>query len=351
MKPLVEALAPRAVWVCGEDELCGEVRDHAATLGYELVAEPGEGTDLSVISGDPNYYVVTSHLERSLAPGVGGAVGSPIHVVSGTGWPYGERDGYLDPEHVPTDHRRPYARCLADPDQVWLTAEPATLASALESGGDKNGVRPAVQTVADREGWRGWFFPGFGGLAILAPESRLTPGHPLTELLGRLAVSPEAQELLMRLDQELARGAIARARLTRALDDEQELNLELNQGLQTALSELDRELEEEASAVEILSDGLPRVSAALSASTQRAERLAQRVQEVEALAAATRAELSQERTWVALQARLIYHSQAWQIGHWIARTARLLTFRRHRGTDAVQAIVTRMERALDGDRS
>jgi hypothetical protein len=72
--------------------------------------------------------------------------------------------------------------------------------------------------------------------------------------------------------------------------------------------------------------------------------------EAEALAAAAREELQGERQWVAVRARSAAGSQAWRVGHRLSKLARLLTFRRDRGTDALAQIVAHVERGLKVDR-
>lgn len=54
------------------------------------------------------------------------------------------------------------------------------------------------------------------------------------------------------------------------------------------------------------------------------------------------AELVEERAWVAAEAQRVRASQAWRVGHRVVRTARLLTLRRDRGTDALSRLIERM---------
>ncbi len=343
--PLLEAIAPRAVWAPGEDELTTLVRIHAGERGFQLSASPDELTDAVVISGDPNYYFVSSCLEAAVAPGVGGDLGPPVIVVSATGWPHGDRDGYRNPDSVPPAHRRAYARCLPDPDQAWLSAEPAQIAFALEPGGAGNGVRTAVELLVASGGWKTRLLEGFGGVAILAPDVRLESTRKLTRIWKRLG-DEAAQALLLGLDLELGRAALARAQLEQALAEEVARGRAVSADLARALDALDQRLVTETEAVQSLSHDLARVDTKLHAGVQREQRLEHRLTATEALASAARTELMDERRWIAEQAGVVARSQSWRVGHRLARAVWMLTFRRVRSEDALQRIITRMERGL-----
>jgi hypothetical protein len=55
-----------------------------------------------------------------------------------------------------------------------------------------------------------------------------------------------------------------------------------------------------------------------------------------------RAQLVEQRAWVAAEAARIRESESWKVGHRLVRATRLITFRRDRGTDGLQKIVDRM---------
>ncbi len=59
------------------------------------------------------------------------------------------------------------------------------------------------------------------------------------------------------------------------------------------------------------------------------------------------AQLVEERAWVAAEAERVRTSQAWRLGHRAVRTARLLTFRRDVGTDALSRLIERMNAPRD----
>jgi len=303
-----------------------------------------------VVSGDPNHHVVATCLAAAVASGlppIGGELGPPVIVVGATGWPHDDRDGYDDPERIPVAERRAYARCLPDPDEEWLSAEAAQLAHALEPGGTGNGVRGAVDALLATGGWRARRFEGFGGLTVLAADDRLAPAAALAEIWDELGEGAAAQALLRRLDLELGRANLQRARLERTAAEQSTAAREFRASMTAALDHFDERLLAETEAVRSVAEGLARLRIKLLAGTRREQRLEHRLTATEALAAAARAELMDDRRWIADQARIVARSQSWRVGHRLARAAWMLTFRRQRGTDALERIIIRMERGLD----
>ena len=57
---------------------------------------------------------------------------------------------------------------------------------------------------------------------------------------------------------------------------------------------------------------------------------------------ALRAELHEQRAWVAAEVERARASTSWRLGHRLVRAARLLTFRRDAGTDALAKIAERL---------
>jgi hypothetical protein len=51
----------------------------------------------------------------------------------------------------------------------------------------------------------------------------------------------------------------------------------------------------------------------------------------------------QDRAWVADQAERVRASTSWRLGHRVMRILRTITFRRHRGSDALSGIIERMQ--------
>ncbi|MCW3016891.1 MAG: hypothetical protein JWO02_3983 [Solirubrobacterales bacterium] len=60
-----------------------------------------------------------------------------------------------------------------------------------------------------------------------------------------------------------------------------------------------------------------------------------------------RARLVSERVWAAAEADRVRASSSWRLGHRLVRTARLLTFRRDKGTDGLSRLAERMRAPVD----
>lgn len=82
---------------------------------------------------------------------------------------------------------------------------------------------------------------------------------------------------------------------------------------------------------------------AMPATSARAALVDTRGQELDRM----RAVVLQERAWVAAEAERLRDSQSWRLGHRLVRTARMLTFRRDRGTDALARLIERANAPLD----
>ena len=105
--------------------------------------------DAYLLDGDHNYYTVLHELAiifgRSQEAGA-----HPLVLLHDVGWPWAYRDLYYNPEAIPLEWRQPY--CY----ELGVTLDRQTLidggfrgcgawASAVNEGGDRNGVRKAIE--------------------------------------------------------------------------------------------------------------------------------------------------------------------------------------------------------------
>lgn len=341
VKPLLEALTLRGAWVPGSDELSRLVRGHSDQLGYTLVAGPDTATDAVVVSGDPNYRFVSSCLAAAADAATGGDQGPPLIIVGATGWPHENRDGHRDLEQ--TTGEVALAARLPDPDGSELSTEPAKMSYAATAGGPRNGVRAAIDDALGDAGWDKILIEGFGGIAILVPTQRTEKNSSLTGLLTRLRQSQEQARLARLLDLSLGRLELEMARMSR-VSGEHEAAVHL---AETALTDLHNALEQrlagEEETLSQLAASVLEAQRQIRAGIEHERWLEQRLTATEALVSAARTELAEERDWVARHARAISRSQSWRLGHRLVRTMRIVTFRRDRGTDAVNEILRHLE--------
>lgn len=124
------------------------------------------------IDGDHNHYTVCRELEliAHAAPASG-----PVVFVHDVGWPWARRDMYHAPETIPMDARHPASVDLGvslDGDELVPGGlrSPGRYAIARQPGGERNGVRTAVEDFLRSDAGRDWLtviVPMAYGLAIL----------------------------------------------------------------------------------------------------------------------------------------------------------------------------------------
>jgi hypothetical protein len=161
--------------------------------------------DVAILDGDPNFHTVSGELERlAAAASVAGRPG-PVVIVHHVDWPFGQRDGYHDPERLPASAiHDPRASGLRlghrDPksDGLRLTGY-----CAASDQGDTNGVSRAVDAfVAERAHWRRVDVPGLHGVAVIASLDRLRTTPALVGVLDALEQAPFLTGQLRRLERE-----------------------------------------------------------------------------------------------------------------------------------------------------
>ena len=129
-----------------------------------------ESFDCILIDGDHNWFTVYNELrlihQRSLlAPG-------GLILLHDVGWPYGRRDMYYDPDTIPAEHRQVHARAGIVSGQSALSTTSGIndmRANANHEGGERNGVRTAVEDFAcETEDYVSYFSNLEHGLGVLA---------------------------------------------------------------------------------------------------------------------------------------------------------------------------------------
>lgn len=184
-------------------------RSHAALDGIGPAAAV-------LIDGDHNWYTVHRELELLRQIANSGERPFPLTLLHDVEWPYARRDMYYDPDTIPEEWRRPWARRGIKWGERRLAEDGgginANLANALEEGGPKNGVLTAVEDfVAETpEPLELRIVRGAAGLGILVSPDLLAKHSALRHLWEDLH-SPEF------LHSEIDRLAEVAARQTGAL--------------------------------------------------------------------------------------------------------------------------------------
>src|SRR3989344_1175659 len=148
--------------------------------------------DLVLIDGDHNWYTVFHELlliekksrEQKHFP--------PIFLHD-TGWPYGRRDLYYNPENIPPAFCHPYRRMGISPEKGTLTVEGGMnghFFNAIYEHNVRNGVLTAIDDflAQTKEKLNFTNIPGMHGLGIIAPATLLMKNKTLKKFLSGLHI-------------------------------------------------------------------------------------------------------------------------------------------------------------------
>jgi Methyltransferase domain len=141
-----------------------------------LIREPSlsallhtESTDAVILDGDHNYYTVTEELSLLTA----GSRRSPLILLHDVCWPHERRDTYFDPEQIPAEHRQsvaPEGRLYPGVPGTQLLGMPYHWPAATE-GGPRNGVLTAIEDfLASHDELDHAVIPVFFGLGVVWPK-------------------------------------------------------------------------------------------------------------------------------------------------------------------------------------
>lgn len=173
--------------------------------------------DVVLIDGDHNWYTVFNEINLLLGMPDAPHPNPPVLVFHDTGWPWGRRDAYYDPERIPEQFRHPHARGQIAPGQTGWTPEGVDLGliCAKQQGGPKNGVRTAIEDAL--EGRADQFetvsIAAYFGLTILIPRSRLEASPGLAAFLTDMQPSAGLRAVIDLLEKSRIDGNILAERL------------------------------------------------------------------------------------------------------------------------------------------
>lgn len=131
--------------------------------------------DVFLIDGDHNWYTVYNELceiAKIYPPEK-----FPLVMFHDIGWPYDRRDLYYSPETIPKEYRHPYERKAIYPGRNELGNEGINenLLNAVKDGGEKNGVRTAVEDFINEYSafsLKFYMIEALHGLGMIANEKK-----------------------------------------------------------------------------------------------------------------------------------------------------------------------------------
>ena len=128
--------------------------------------------DMILIDGDHNWYTVFNEL-KTIENIYKKHDYYPIIILHDTGWPYGRRDLYYNPDTIPKEYLLPYDELGMIPNEKGLSKDKGLnnhgLNNALYEGGEKNGVLTAIEDYIGDSSLDLSFYsiPAYHGLGIL----------------------------------------------------------------------------------------------------------------------------------------------------------------------------------------
>jgi len=192
--------------------------------------------DLALIDDDPNWFTVHAVLVALRERAVSVGRGFPVTLVAGTGWPFGRRDSYDNPQLIPEPFRHAHERAGIVPGQDALAAGFGLFAdryNAAEANGRRSGVMSAVEDFcAAGEPPRMRVLPQFFGLTLLSPRAG-AEASLLAPVLAGLASGEAALALAEQVEMARVAAEVACRNFEQAVARERVRN----DALQVALRE------------------------------------------------------------------------------------------------------------------
>lgn len=156
-----------------------------------------EACDAYIIDGDHNYWTVSRELDHIAQ----GADRLPLVLLHDVCWPAGRRDMYYAPGALPAGAVHPHSwelGCVPGRQEAIAGGfrGRGSFAIALNEGGERNGVRTAVEDFMEaREDLRFVVVPAIFGLGVLYSATAPYADDALDRLLGPLERNPLLERL------------------------------------------------------------------------------------------------------------------------------------------------------------
>ena len=163
--------------------------------------------DAVLIDGDHNWYTVYNELKLIERCSEEMPFPFPLVMLHDTGWPYGRRDLYYNPENIPTEFRKPYEKKGILPGSSGLLDEGGlnrAFFNAITEGGPQNGVLTAIEDFVkgDRDKYAYYNIPGLNGLCIILPKQMENEDTALSQFIEGIKIGNAIQDHINKLAKE-----------------------------------------------------------------------------------------------------------------------------------------------------
>lgn len=166
-----------------------------------------QGLDVVFLQGDPNWYTVFHELMHLQSLSRRHQTPFPLVFIHHVSWPYGRRDAYHYPDHIPELFRKPYRRKGLLVGIRQLAQRGGLYAQTFNAEtpfGEKNGVMTAIEDFMKTAAEPLLFkkLDGMGGLGILVSQARVDQCPELKQVLGQIQLTPMMARYVQLLERE-----------------------------------------------------------------------------------------------------------------------------------------------------
>jgi hypothetical protein len=164
-----------------------------------------EKFDVVLIDGDHNWYTVYNELKTIDHRCRQSGRPFSLIMLHDTGWPYGRRDMYYNPETIPPDYRKPYQKKGLYPGSTELLEQGGinkNLFNAVSENCPQNGVLTAIEDFMSESETELELLNiiGFNGLGILYPAAIKKQRTDLWRFLVGLFISPAMARYMEKIE-------------------------------------------------------------------------------------------------------------------------------------------------------
>jgi len=201
-----------------------------------------DGFDVILIDGDHNWYTVFNELRLIEKKCTNLKQPFPLVMLHDTGWPYGRRDLYYDPETIPPTYLKPYKKKGMKPGSAELLEKGGLnshLCNAIYENDLQNGVLTAIEDFMEESEQELEFVKvlALHGLGILFPLQLKEKNAELQKFFKALTMSPVVAGFLEQVEKSLIEVTIGREEKGKALKELEATRKEEIESLRASLEE------------------------------------------------------------------------------------------------------------------
>lgn len=284
--------------------------------------------DVVLIDGDHNWYTVFNELRLIEHQCKKNDVNFPLVLFHDTGWPYGRRDLYYNPDNIPDIHRKPYIKKgispgVSDLDDTGILN--AHLNNAVYENDLHNGVLTAIEDFIDQTSLSLGLItiPGLNGFGIVVPNHLKETTPQIATFINTIKLTPALKTII----ENVEKGRITEQ--IRAIKMKNDLT-RVEQKMVRTIDAHKNELLTQKMAIDNLRATINEQQVAINQKDTRYEKLNTLHNKTTKILARKNRHLQQTIRWIdqlLVKTEAIHNSKTWRIGRKIIGTYNRLIFR------------------------